>query len=203
MTRSLRIAVAEDDPNLLAYYRDTLSRLGHVVAATARTGTELIEQCRLIQPELILTDIHMPDMDGIEAAGRIAQENPIPVILISGYYDAEYIRRAQENHVLAYLIKPVQDADLATAIAIAFGRFEEFQALRREAADLRQALADRKVIEQAKGVLMKRTGLDEQGALRRMRKLAMDQNLKLVNIAQMILTAEQAFAPPTRPESEA
>ncbi len=196
MSRSLRIAVAEDDPNLMVYYRDALSRLGHVVTATARTGTELIEQCRLSQPELILTDIQMPDLDGIEAAARISQERPIPVILVSGYHDADYIRRAQESHVLAYLIKPVQDADLATAIAIAVGRFEEFQTLRREAADLRQALADRKVIEQAKGVLMKRTGLDEQGAFGRMRKLAMDQNLRLVDIAHMILTAEQAFTPP-------
>ena len=150
MSRSLRIAVAEDDPNLLAFYQVALGRLGHIVVATARTGNELIEQCRLSQPELILTDIQMPDMDGIEAAARIYRDNPIPVILISGYHDAEFIRRAEENHVLAYLIKPVQDADLATAIAIAYGRFEEFQALRREAADLRQALADRKVIEQAK-----------------------------------------------------
>jgi response regulator NasT len=197
MSRSLRIAIAEDDPNLLAFYQEALGRLGHVVVATARTGSELIEQCRLNPPELIVTDIQMPDMDGIEAATRIGQDNPIPVILISGYHDADYIRRAQEGHVLAYLIKPVQDADLATAIAIASGRFEEFQALRREAADLRQALADRKIIEQAKGVLMKRAGLDEQGAFRRMRKLAMDQNKKLADIAQMILTAEQAFTTPT------
>ncbi len=196
MSRSLRIAVAEDDPNLLAFYKEALSRLGHTVVATARTGNELIEQCRRTQPELVLTDIQMPDMDGIEAAARIYRDNPIPVILVSGYHDADFIRRAQENHVLAYLIKPVQDADLATAIAIAYGRFEEFQALRQEAADLRQALADRKVIEQAKGILMKRAGLDEQAAFRRMRRLAMDQNAKLVDIAQMILTAEQAFSPP-------
>ena len=199
MSRSLRIAVAEDDPNLLAFYQEALSRLGHVVVATARTGNELIEQCRRSHPELILTDIQMPDMDGIEAAAQIYRDNPIPVILVSGYHDADFIRRAQENHVLAYLIKPVQDADLVTAVAIAYGRFEEFQALRQEAADLRQALADRKVIEQAKGILMKRAGLDEQSAFRRMRRLAMDQNAKLVDIAQMILTAEQAF---TRPPTE-
>jgi response regulator NasT len=199
MSRSLRIAVAEDDPNLLAFYQEALSRLGHTVVVTARTGNELIEQCGCSHPELILTDIQMPDMDGIEAAARIYRDNPIPVILVSGYHDADFIRRAQENHVLAYLIKPVQDADLATAVAIAYGRFEEFQALRREAADLRQALADRKVIEQAKGILMKRAGLDEQAAFRRMRRLAMDQNAKLVDIAQMILTAEQAF---TRPATE-
>lgn len=196
MSRSLRIAVAEDDPNLLAFYQEALGRLGHTVVATARTGNELIEQCRRSQPELILTDIQMPDMDGIEAAARIYRDSPIPVILVSGYHDADFIRRAQENHVLAYLIKPVQDADLATAVAIAYGRFEEFQTLRQEAADLRQALADRKVIEQAKGILMKRAGLDEQAAFRRMRRLAMDQNAKLVDIAQMILTAEQAFSPP-------
>jgi response regulator NasT len=137
----------------------------------------------------------MPDMDGIDAAAQVYRNNPIPVILVSGYHDAKYLARAQENHVLAYLVKPIQDADLATAIAVATGRFAEFQALRKEAADLRQAMADRKIIEQAKGILMKQVGLDEQAAFHRLRKLSMDQNRKLVEIAQMILTAEKAFTP--------
>jgi response regulator NasT len=198
MSRSLRIAVADDDPNILSYFRDALGRLGHQVVTAARSGRELIAQCRTCRPELILTDVQMLDMDGIEAAACVYRDSPIPVILVSGFHDAKYIARAQENHVLAYLIKPIQDADLATAIAIAVSRFDEFQALRQETADLRQALADRKVIEQAKGVLMKQVGLDEQAAFQRLRKLSMDQNRKLIDVAHMVLAAEKAFTPPAK-----
>jgi response regulator NasT len=195
MMRALRIAVADDEADILEYYRGAVGRLGHTVAAAAKSGSELVEQCRNSRPDLIVTDIKMPDMDGIEAAARIYRDEPIPVILVSGYHDAEYIARAQENHVLAYLVKPIVETHLATAIAIAMSRFEEFQALRRETADLRQTLAERKIIEQAKGILMKRAGLDEEDAFRRLRKLSMDQNRKLVEIAEMILTAEKAWVP--------
>jgi response regulator NasT len=199
MMRPLRIAVADDQADMIEHYRQSLQRLGHAVVAVAKTGSELIEICRAGQPELIITDINMPDMNGIEAAARIYRDKPIPVILVSGYHDADYIARAADNHVLGYLIKPVDDAHLATAIGVAIGRFEEFQALSREAADLRQALSDRKVIEQAKGILMKRAGLEEAEAFDRLRKLSMDQNRKLVDIAQMIVTAERAFMPVARP----
>src|SRR5262249_60920406 len=99
----------------------------------------------------------------------------------------------EADHILAYLAKPIKQADLEPAIAIAMRRFDQFQALRREAADLKQALEDRKVIERAKGILMKKANLGENDAFRRLQKLASDKNRKLVEIAQMILTAEEAF----------
>ena len=134
----MRIVVADDEPDLLEFYRGALARLGHTVVAAAKTGNELIEQCRSTCPDLIVTDIKMPELDGIEAAARIYRAAPIAVIVVSGCHDAEYITRAQQNHVLAYLVKPVVETQLAAAIAIAITRFEEFQALRQEAADLRQ-----------------------------------------------------------------
>ena len=97
---------------------------------------------------------------------------------------------------MAYLVKPIKQADLEPAIGIAMRRFEQFQALRKETADLKQALEDRKVIEKAKGILMKKAGLDEHDAFRRLQKLASDKNRKLIEIAQMILTAEEALEPP-------
>ena len=100
----------------------------------------------------------MPDMDGIDAARQIYRDCPIPVILVSAYHDQELVERAEEDHVLAFLVKPIKQADLEPAIAIATRRFEQFQALRQEAADLRQALEDRKLIEKAKGLLMKKGG---------------------------------------------
>jgi response regulator NasT len=160
---------------------------------TASNGEELVAGCRTARPDLIITDIKMPDMDGIEAAVRLYQELSVPVILVSAYHDADLIRRAEADHIMGYLVKPIKQADLEPVIALAMRRFEQFDLLRREAADLRQALEDRKLIERAKGILMKRTGLDEPSAFRRLQKTASDRNLKLVEVARMILTAEEAF----------
>jgi response regulator NasT len=193
MGRSLRIAVADDEPDMQEYYREVLSRLGHVVVAVAETGRELVEKCRDQRPDLVITDIRMPEMDGLDAAALIDRDGPIPVILVSAHHDAEFIRRAEENHVLSYLVKPIKEADLVPAIAVVMRRSAQFQALRKEAADLRQALEDRKLIERAKGILMKKGGLDEPDAFRRLQKLASNKNRKLVEIAQMILTAEEAL----------
>jgi response regulator NasT len=146
----------------------------------------------------VITDIKMPDMDGIDAASQICKDFPIPVILVSAYHDHDLVERAEEDHILAFLVKPIKQADLEPAIAIATRRFEQFQALRQEAADLRQALEDRKLIEKAKGLLMKRTGLDENEAFRRLQKLASERNRKLVEVAAMILTVEEAYQPVER-----
>jgi AmiR/NasT family two-component response regulator len=196
MTRALRIAVADDEPRMRDYFQKILPRLGHQVVAVARNGRELVEECRAVQPELVITDVSMPDLDGIAAATEIYRERPLPIILVSAYHDADLIRRAEADHILAYLIKPIKQADLEPAIAIAMRRFEEFETLRRDAADLRQALEDRKIIERAKGIFMKKTGLDEPEAFRRLQKLASAKNRKLVEIAQMILTAEAVVNPP-------
>src|SRR5262249_43976359 len=93
--------------------------------------------------------------------------------------------------ILGYLVKPIKQADLEPAIALAVCRFEQFQALRQEASDLRQALEDRKIIERAKGILMKRAQLDEQAAFHRLQKQPMDKARKLIEIARTIVEAEQ------------
>src|SRR5205085_4609312 len=121
---------------------------------------------------------------------------PVPVILVSAFHDAALIERAEADHILGYLVKPIKQADLEPAIGLAVRRFEQFQELRQQAADLRQALEDRKVIERAKGVFMKRGALDEPEAFRRLQKLASAKSRKLIDIAQMILVAEEAVEPP-------
>jgi response regulator NasT len=195
VNESLRIAVADDELTMREYLEDVLTRLNHTVVGLASNGLELIELARTQSPDLIITDIRMAEMDGIEAAVEICRERAVPVILVSAYHDPELIERAGASHVMAYLVKPIRSENLSPAIAIAMCRFSQFQALVTEAADLRQALEDRKVIERAKGVLMKQTGLDEDGAFRRLQKLASEKNLKLVAIARMLLTAEEAFKP--------
>src|SRR6516165_8604518 len=198
MNQSLRIAVADDEPDMREYFQRLLPRLGHQVVAVAKTGRELVNQCANLKPDLVITDIKMPDMDGIDAAIQIYRHRPLPVILVSAYHDPELINRAGADHILAYLVKPIKHPDLEPAIGLAMRRFEQFQALRQEAADLRQALQDRKVIERAKGVLMKRARLDDQEAFRRLQRLASDKNRKLIEIAQMILVGEEAIQPPEK-----
>ena len=193
MNHNLRIAVADDEADMRDYFQKILPSLGHVVVGVAKTGKELVEQCKKQKPDLVITDVKMPDMDGIEAANELYKDNPIPAILVSAYHDEELISRAEADHILAYLVKPIKKADLEPAIALAMRRFAQFQELRKEAADLRQALADRKVIERAKGILMKRAHMDEQEAFRRLQKLASEKNRKLIDIASMIVTADEAL----------
>ena len=194
----LRVAVADDERDMREFLQEALPRLGHEVVAVAETGTQLIERCREVRPDLIITDIMMPDMDGIRAVQEVNREAPAPVILVSAHHDAELIVRAGTDHVMAYLLKPVREADLSTAIYLAVLRFEHFQKLTREAASLRQAMEDRKLIERAKGILMKRARIDEPEAFRRLQRLASDKNKKLVEVAQMLLFAEEAFQPSER-----
>jgi AmiR/NasT family two-component response regulator len=198
MSASLRIAVADDEQDMRDYFQKCLKRLGHQVIAVAQDGHQLVEQCRAVRPDLVITDIKMPKLDGIDAAMEIYRERPVPVILVSAYHDAALIERAEADHILGYLVKPIKQGDLESVIGLAMRRFEQFETLRQEAADLRQALEDRKVIERAKGVLMKRGPLDEQDAFRRLQKMAREKSRKLVEIAQMILLAEEAAQPEKR-----
>jgi two-component system, response regulator PdtaR len=186
----LRIAIADDEARMREYLWTCLERLGHLVVCGARTGRELIEQCRQLQPELVITDIKMPDMDGIAAAREICRERSIPVILITGFQEPELVERAAQELVLAYLVKPVKEPALTPAIAIAMERFRQIEALHEEAAIWKQALEDRKVIERAKGIIMKRYGMDEPEAFRRLQKLASSKSKKMAEIAHAIITAD-------------
>jgi AmiR/NasT family two-component response regulator len=193
MTEPLRIVVADDEPDMRDYFKKILPRLGHVVVATAANGRELVEQCRVHRPDLVITDIKMPDMDGIDAACAVYAELPVAIILVSAYHDADLIRRAEADHVMGYLVKPIKQSDLEPTIALAVRRSDQFRVLRQEAIDLRQALEDRKLIERAKGILMNKAKVDEQDAFRRLQRLASDKNLKLVEVARMIVTADEAI----------
>jgi response regulator NasT len=191
MTRPLRIAVADDEPDMRDYFRRCLTRLGHQVVAVVDNGRDLVECCHRLRPQLVITDVRMPELDGIDAAGQIYADHPVPIILVSAYHDAALIERAEADHALAYLVKPIKQADLEPAIGLALRRFEQLEALRREAADLRQALADRRVLEQAKAVLMKGGAADEQEAFGRLQRRADETSRKLVEAAREILAAAQ------------
>jgi len=193
MTRPLRIAVADDERDMRDYLEEVLPRLGHQVAATASTGKELVALCHTTKPDLIIADIRMPDMDGVEASVAVNREKPTPVILVSAHQDAELLARAHTDHVMGYLVKPVREADLHMAISLAMLRFDQFMALFKETSDLRQALEERKIIERAKGILTKRLRIEEPEAFRRLQKLASTRNQKLIDVARLILSSEEVF----------
>lgn len=193
MIRRLRIALADDEPLERDVLEKLLTKVGHEVVYKAETGRALLDYCRQAPPDLVVADIMMPDLDGLDAAAAIYDHSPLPIILVSGFHDRQLIERALDNHVLAYLIKPVSQEALEPAIALAYSRFEEFKAMKAEAADLRKALADRKIIERAKGLMMKHLGIEEQEAFRRLQKLASSKNQKLVDVANMIVTAAEAL----------
>lgn len=195
MKESLRIAVADDEADMRIFFEEILRHMGHDVLPACKTGRELVALCLKEKPQLVITDIKMPEMDGIDAAKQIYEAHPLPVILVSAHHETELIRRAECDYVMAYLVKPIKQTDLEPAIALAAHRFDQFQSLRREAADLRQALEDRKIIERAKGILMRQAHLDEPDAFRRLQKLASEKNRKLIDVAHIILLAEEAFQP--------
>ena len=193
MTPSLRIIVADDEQDAREYLQEILKRLGHEVAL-AQGGRQLVELCRSFNPDLILVDIKMPDMDGLEAAAAVNQaEKKIPVILVSAHAKSGWVQHVPVEPIMAYLIKPVKPADVENAVAIAMLRFGEFEAARKEANDLRQALEDRKLIERAKGVLMRRLCIDEHDAFQKMKRFASNHNRKLVDVAKETLAAENIF----------
>jgi response regulator NasT len=195
MNQRLRIAVADDEADMRDFFERMLPLCGHEVVSIAETGKELVEHCQTLHPDLVITDIKMPDMDGIDASTQICRDRATPVILVSAYHDPQLVHRAESDHVMAYLVKPIGQADLGPAIAVAISRFQELQALRKETGDLKQALADRTIIEQAKGILMKVTGVDEKDAYKRLQQLAADKNQKVIDAAQSVLAMERALRP--------
>jgi response regulator NasT len=193
MSEPLRVVIADDEPRMREFFSKAIDRLGHQVVGMAATGRELVECCGELKPDLIITDIKMSGMDGIDAAKAIYAETPVPVILVSAFHDEDFIARARENHIMAYLVKPIKDTDLIPAIGLATARFQEYQMLRQEAQDSWQALEDRKLIERAKGILMKRAGIEEPDAFRRLQKQANSRRVKLVDMAKTIIAAEETL----------
>jgi len=190
---TIRVAIADGEQEIRVVLGRLLSALGCEIASIAKTGRELVEQCAALRPELVVAEASLPELDGFGAAALIAQQSPAPVILLTKRSDAHQIERALQAAVMALLVKPITEDQLRPVIALATARYSRFQAIQREAADLRQALADRKIIEQAKGILMRHFALDEADAFRRLQSLSSTKHLKLVDMAQAILNAVEVF----------
>jgi two-component system, response regulator PdtaR len=183
----MRILVAEDETIIRLDLKETLERAGFEVCGEARDGEEAVQLAREEKPDLAVLDVKMPRLDGIEAARRILAERPIPIVMLTAYGHDELVTRAVEAGVFAYLVKPFRESDLLPAIQTAKARYAELEALREEAESLAEALATRKVVERAKGLLMEQEGLSEQDAFTRLQRVSQTSGRPMKVVAEALI----------------
>lgn len=184
-----RILIADDESLILMDLREMLTNLGYLVVGEANDGRSAVNMARELRPDLVIMDIKMPDMDGIEAAQVLTAEKIAPVLLLTAYSQQDLIERAKEAGVVGYLVKPFRESNLAPAVEITLSRFQEFQTVQKEVEDLKEALETRKIVDRAKGILMDSQGLSEQDAFRRIQKMSMNTRRPMKEIAEAIILA--------------
>lgn len=187
----IRLVIADDESLIRMNLKETLIGLGYLVVGEAGDGTSVIHLARELRPDLVLMDIKMPKLDGIQAAKVLTEEKIAPVLLLTAYSDRELVDRAREAGVVNYVVKPFRDAELLPAIEIALARYQEFLEMDREIKDLKETLDTRKLVERAKGVLMDTQGLKEAEAFRKIQQLSMNTRKSMKEIAQAILLANE------------
>ena len=189
--RRARIIIADDESIIRMDLREMLTHLGYDVIAEAADGRTALDLARKLRPDLVVLDIKMPDMDGIEAAERLTQGRIAPVVLLTAFSEQNLIERAKGAGVAGYLVKPFRESELMPVIELALARFRDFETLEREVEHLKDALETRKLIERAKGVLMEAHGLKEAEAFSRMRRTSMDNRKSMREVAEAILLSHQ------------
>lgn len=188
---SLRVIVAEDETIIRMDLKERLEDAGYQVVGEAGDGESAVQMARELRPDFVLMDIKMPGMDGIEAARRLTEERVAPVVLVTAHAEPELIDRARQAGVIAYVLKPLRDHDLASAIEVALSRYREFLEIAEAAEGLKDQLETRKLVERAKGLLQTKLGLSEPDAFKRIQKLSMDRRKAMRDIAEAIILAEE------------
>ncbi len=187
----IRVVIADDESVVCMDLREMLTNLGYLVVGEAGDGRSAVNLARELRPDLVLMDIKMPDLDGIEAARMLTEERLAPVVLLTAFSQRELIDRAKEAGVVGYLVKPIQESDLAPAIEVALSRFAEFRELEHEVDDLQEQLETRKLVDRAKGILMDTQGLSEAEAFRRIQKMSMNTRKSMKEIAQAVILTHE------------
>jgi AmiR/NasT family two-component response regulator len=188
----MRILIAEDETIIRLDLRGLLERAGYEVVGEARDGEEAVALARELEPELAVMDVKMPRLDGIDAARRILDERPIPIVMLTAFGQQELVSRAVEAGVFGYLVKPFREQDVVPAIEAARARFAELVEVRAQVDSLQEALAARKSIERAKGLLMERERLSEADAFARLRKASQVSGRPLRVIAEAVIATFEA-----------
>jgi two-component system, response regulator PdtaR len=186
-----RVIIADDESLIRIDLREMLTNLGYLVIGEASDGRSAVNLARELRPDLVIMDIKMPDLDGIQAAEILTKERIAPVLLLSAYSQEDLVQRARQAGVSGYMVKPFRESDLMPAIEVVLGRFSEFRAIEREVSELQDALETRKVVERAKGILMDSQGLNETEAFRRIQKMSMNNRKPMRAVADAIILAHQ------------
>jgi response regulator NasT len=187
-----RIIIADDESIVRVDLKEMLTSLGYLVIGDVGDGESAVNLARELKPDVVLMDIKMPNMDGIEAARILTEEQVAPVVLLTAYGQKELVDKAKEAGVVGYLVKPFRETDLLPAIEVALSRFKEFKAVHQEVEDLQNALETRKLVERAKGLLIDTQGLDEGEAFRKIQKMSMNTRKPMKEVAEAIILAYQA-----------
>ena len=185
----LRIVIADNESIIRMDLREILEEAGHTVVGEASDGLKAVELTRKFHPGLVIMDIKMPEMDGITAAKIISNEKIAHVLLLTAFSQKEIVEKAKDSGVLAYLVKPVKEANLFPAIEIAISRFQEFAQLEQELEDVKKSLENRKILDRAKGILMDAYNLTESEAYRRIQQYSMSKRKSIREVAEAIVDA--------------
>lgn len=190
MTDQLRIVLAHGSDQTLQHIRSSLHE-GRAVSTVCGTVAELVNAVRHDRPDLIVTGVAFPDGDGIEACIELGRERPIPAVIVTTRRSLDLVTKAMQDHVMAYLLEPVKSEELQAAIVLAWSRFQQLRQLESEVGDLRRALASRKIIERAKGILMAERSYSEAEAFDHIRRESQNRRVSMAEIAQSILDQAQ------------
>lgn len=191
MLQKLNILIADDEALIRLDLREMLSDAGHHIVGEAADGAQAVKLARELKPDFIIMDVKMPNMDGLDAAAIIGEENLAPVLLLTAYSQQDIVEKASKAGVSAYLVKPVREEQLFPAMEIAASRFNELQELNKELLDLKDSLETRKLVDRAKGILMTAHKISEQDAYRKMQQYSMAKRITLKALAESIIKAAE------------
>lgn len=186
---SLKIIIADNESIIRMDLKEMLEEAGHSVIGEAPNGVKAVDLARSHRPDLVIMDIQMPEMDGITAAKIISNEKIAPVLLLTAFSQKDIVEKAKDSGVLAYLVKPVKEANLFPAIEIAVSRFQEFAELEHELENVKNSLENRKILDRAKGILMDAYKLSETEAYRRIQQYSMSKRISIKEVAEAIIRA--------------
>ena len=185
-----RVVIADDETIVRMDIREILEAIGYEVVGEASDGIDAVELCRQQNPDLVLLDIKMPLMDGLSAAKQIHETNGnVAIVILTAYNDERFIDKAAEYGSVGYVVKPLNERSLIPAIKIALKRAADFVKLKTELEEQKQKLEDRKIIDRAKGYLMKEQGMEEDAAYQYLRSLSMKKRVSIRDISEIILNS--------------
>ena len=185
----MRVLVVDESPERAELLREGLADAGYEVAASISSPLALLKTIDRLQPDIIVIDTESPSRDVLEHLVVMSQHTPRPVVMFASDAEPEKIREATRAGVSAYVVNGLSKERIKAIVDVAVARFEEMQGLRTQLAEANQKLSDRKLVDRAKGILMKTRGLDEDAAYSLLRRTAMDRKLKLAEVAQLVLDA--------------